>query len=93
MAINGNFTTVLAKHTKSFSFIDRVSVGVDRMQRNFEPIRCKKGTDSIRQEVEDSRLRLSVDAIDLYQVHWGPLDPDSADLRSASISLLFSPTG
>ena len=30
---------VLAKHTKHFSLIDAVSVGVDRMQRNFEPMR------------------------------------------------------
>jgi len=33
------FTPVLAKHSKSFSLIDCVSVGVDRMQRNFEPMR------------------------------------------------------
>jgi len=33
------FTPVLAKHSKSFSFIDCISVGVDRMQRNFEPMR------------------------------------------------------
>jgi hypothetical protein len=30
---------VLAKHSKSFSLIDCVSVGVDRMLRNFEPMR------------------------------------------------------
>jgi len=30
---------VLAKDSKSFSLIDCISVGVDRMQRNFEPIR------------------------------------------------------
>jgi hypothetical protein len=30
---------VLAKHSKSFSPIDYISVGVDRMQRNFEPMR------------------------------------------------------
>jgi len=35
------FTPVLAKHSKSFSLIDCVSVGVDRMQRNFEPM-CKQ---------------------------------------------------
>ena len=35
MAFNGGFTPVLAKHSKSFSLIDCVSVGVDRMQRNF----------------------------------------------------------
>jgi len=33
------FTPVLAKHSKSFSLIDCISIGVDRMQRNFEPIR------------------------------------------------------
>jgi aryl-alcohol dehydrogenase-like predicted oxidoreductase len=36
--------------------------------------------DSIRGEVEDSLCRLSVDAIDLYQIHWPP-DPDSAALE------------
>ena len=30
---------MLVKHSKSFSLIDRVSVGVDRMQRNFGPMR------------------------------------------------------
>jgi hypothetical protein len=33
------FTPVLAKHSKSFSLIDCISVGVDRMQRKFEPVR------------------------------------------------------
>ena len=37
MAFAGDFTPVLAKHSKSFSLIDCISVGVDRMQRNFEP--------------------------------------------------------
>jgi len=36
--------------------------------------------DSIRGEVEDSLRRLSVDVIDLYQIHWPP-DPDSAALE------------
>ena len=39
MAFAGDFTPVLAKHSKSFSLIDCISVGVDRMQRNFEPMR------------------------------------------------------
>ena len=30
---------MLAKHSKSFSLIDCISVGVDRMQRNFDPMR------------------------------------------------------
>src|SRR6266478_3730461 len=37
--VSGVFTPVLAKHSKSFSLIDCISVGVDRIQRNFEPMR------------------------------------------------------
>jgi len=39
LLMEGVFTPVLAKHSKSFSLIDCISVGVDRMQRNFEPMR------------------------------------------------------
>jgi Domain of unknown function (DUF932) len=39
MAFSGDFTPVLAKHSKSFALVDAISVGVDRMQRNFEPMR------------------------------------------------------
>jgi hypothetical protein len=41
--VTGVFTPVLAKHSKSFSLIDCISVGVDRMQRNFEPMRKQVG--------------------------------------------------
>jgi hypothetical protein len=36
--VSGVFTPVLAKHTKSFNLVDTLSVGVDRIQRNFEPL-------------------------------------------------------
>ena len=39
MAFRGDFTPVLAKHSRSLSLIDCVSVGVDRMERNFELMR------------------------------------------------------
>src|SRR5579862_9368712 len=39
MAFHGDFTPVLAKHSKHFSLVDALAVGVDRMQRNFEPMR------------------------------------------------------
>jgi hypothetical protein len=38
MAFHGDFTPVLAKHSKNFALVDTLSVGVDRMQRNFEPM-------------------------------------------------------
>jgi hypothetical protein len=37
--VPGVLTPVLAKYSKSFSLIDCISVGVDRMQRSFEPMR------------------------------------------------------
>jgi aryl-alcohol dehydrogenase-like predicted oxidoreductase len=43
-------------------------------------VRKVLSADSIRHEVEDSLRRLSLDAIDLYQIHWPP-DPDSAELE------------
>ena len=46
------FTPVLAEHSKSFSLIDCISVGVDCMQRNFEPM---------RKQVEASLARSWVD--------------------------------
>jgi hypothetical protein len=39
MAFHGHFEPLLAKHSKSFSLVDAISVGVQRMHRNFEPIR------------------------------------------------------
>lgn len=37
--VPGVFTQVLAKHSKCFSVIHCMSVGVDILQRNFEPMR------------------------------------------------------
>ncbi len=37
--VSGMFMPVLAKHSKAFSLIDRISMGVNRMQCNFEPMR------------------------------------------------------
>lgn len=38
MAFNGDFQPVLAKHSKHFSLVNSLSVGVDMMHRNFEPM-------------------------------------------------------
>jgi hypothetical protein len=39
LAFQGDFTPVLAKHSKNFSIIDSLAIGVDRIQRSFEPLR------------------------------------------------------
>lgn len=38
MAFNGDFEPLLAKHTKNFQLTRAISVGIDDMQRNFEPM-------------------------------------------------------
>ena len=38
-AFSGDFTPVLVKHTKHLSLVDVFSIGVDRIQRNFEPMK------------------------------------------------------
>jgi hypothetical protein len=39
LAFAGDFQPVLAKHSKNFSLLDAIAIGVDRMQRNFDPMR------------------------------------------------------
>lgn len=38
MAFRGDFTPVLSKHSKNFNLVDSLSIGVDRIQRGFEPL-------------------------------------------------------
>ena len=57
MAFSGEFTPVLAKHTKSFNLIDTLAVGVDRIQRSFEPMR--RQVEEWRQsQITDERAKL-----------------------------------
>jgi aryl-alcohol dehydrogenase-like predicted oxidoreductase len=51
-------------------------------------VRKVLSADSIRREVEDSLRRLSVEVIDLYQIHWPP-DPDSAELEEGWSTLSY----
>jgi hypothetical protein len=44
LAFQGDYSPVLAKHSKHFSLEDSLSIGVDRMQHNFEPMRWQVET-------------------------------------------------
>ena len=39
LCVPGVYTPVLAKHSKHFSLEDTLAIGVDRMQRNFGPLK------------------------------------------------------
>jgi hypothetical protein len=57
MAFSGDFTPVLAKHSKSFNLIDTLAIGVDRIQRNFEPM--QRQVESWREtQLSDERAKL-----------------------------------
>lgn len=39
MAMSGDFKPLAAKHTRNFDLIDALSIGVDRLQRGWQPLR------------------------------------------------------
>jgi hypothetical protein len=39
MALSGDFKPMLSKHTKNFDLVESLSMGVDRIQRNWQPLR------------------------------------------------------
>ena len=41
MSFQGEFTPVLQKHTRKLDLLDVISVGVDRMQRSFAPLKAQ----------------------------------------------------
>jgi Domain of unknown function (DUF932) len=53
LAFHGEYTPVLAKHSKNFLLEDSLAVGVDRIQRNFGPV---------KQQVERSQTTQLADA-------------------------------
>jgi hypothetical protein len=59
LAFSGDFTPVLAKHSKHFSLQNALSVGVDDMQRNFKPM--MEGVERWRgQQLTDVAARLVI---------------------------------
>jgi hypothetical protein len=59
MAFKGDFTPVLAKHSNSFDLIDAISIGVDKAQRNFEPLQ-KTVSDWKANQLSGSQAKLII---------------------------------
>jgi hypothetical protein len=57
MAFAGDFTPVNAKHSKNFNLLDALAIGVDRMQRNFEPM-ARQVTAWKQEQISDDHARL-----------------------------------
>ena len=71
-------TPVLAKHSKSFLLIDCISVGVDRMRRNFELMRKQVETWQ-RSELTDVTAKVEVRGI--------PAENDLESLQCVHVSI------
>jgi hypothetical protein len=59
--VSGDFAPVLATHAKSFYLVDTLSVGVDRIQRNFEPLQRQVELWRKTQITDDSEADLLLD--------------------------------
>lgn len=59
LAFRGDFTPVLAKHSASMNLIDVVSVGVDKMQRNFAPLKAQVELWQ-RTDIDDNAAKLVI---------------------------------
>jgi len=59
LRFRGNFSPALVKHSKHLSLEDTLSIGVDRMQRNFEPMR-KQIEDWRAQQMSAAAAKLTI---------------------------------
>jgi len=85
MAFNGDFTPDLAKHTKSLNLIDTLAVGVDMIQRHFEPMRRQVETWQ-QTQITDAQAKL----ITYGALGEGKLDAPKSFLSEVH-SLYFKP--
>ncbi|MGB8509846.1 MAG: DUF932 domain-containing protein [Pyrinomonadaceae bacterium] len=93
MALSGDFKPLLAKHSKHFDLVDSLSIGVDRIQRNFEPL---KASIQFMQErdLSDDQARLIIYKAFLEQkfprnlmklVHTGYFEPQHEEFKRRTI--------
>ena len=96
------FTPVLAKHSKSFNLIDTLAVGVDRIQRNFEPMqrqveqwRSSQITDErakliLYEAFVDGELEAPRSSARVHRLYFEPEYPEFASRTMWSLSNAFT---
>ena len=103
LAFHGDFTPVLAKHSKHFSLIDSIAIGVERMQRNFEPMQKQVEAWRGAQITDDSAKLIIYRAFvegdldvphrlarDVHQAYFEPQYEDFAPRTMFSLSNAFT---
>jgi hypothetical protein len=103
LSFQGEFTPVLAKHSKRFSVVDSLAIGVDRIQRNFDPLRQQVETWRSRQLTDDQAKLLIYRAFvegdlsvprslarDVHRNYFAPTHPEFATRTMWSLSNAFT---
>jgi hypothetical protein len=103
MAFQGDFTPVLAKHTKHFDLLDSLAVGIDRMQRNLKPMRKQieawRGTRISDEQARLVMYRAFIEgeleaprylARKVHQLYFEPEYPEFAGRNAWSLSNAFT---
>ena len=105
LSFHGEFTPVLAKHSKNFSMLDSLAIGVDRMQRNFEPMQRQVETWRGLQ-ISDDEAKLTIYrafiegeleiprhlARDVHREYFNPAIPEFASRTMWSLGNAFTTT-
>jgi len=97
------FSPVLAKHSRSFNLIDTLSVGVDSIQRNFEPLERQVETWRKTQITDDTAKLILYSAFidskleaprsllpDVHRLYFEPQYPEFSARTMWSLSNAFT---
>ena len=102
MAFKGDFQPVLAKHSKSLNLADAIAVGLDKMQRNFEPIqrtvedwrRCCLSDEEakcvIYEAFVEGKLKVPNLVREVHQLYFAPQHEEFAQRTLWSLSNAFT---
>jgi len=93
LAFNGDFTPVLAKHSKRFDLLDSLSIGLDRMQRNFEPLQrtvnrwkeVQMDDKQAKEVVYDAVIEKLIPAKLMNEVHHHYFEPEHDEFKDRTL--------
>ena len=93
MALSGDFKPMLAKHTKNFDLTESISIGIDRVQRFFKPmkhniltmkninLRDNEAIEFIYNSFMDYKFPISL----IKEVHKQYFEPEIEDFKTSNV--------
>jgi hypothetical protein len=93
LAFMGDFTPVLAKHSKRFDLLDSLSIGLDRMQRQFKPLQAtvsrwkevELSNTQAKEVVYDAVIEKLIPAKLLGDVHHHYFEPEYDEFKDRTL--------